>query len=378
MNSLMNIGVISVAMATLLLAKGPHTQGKFADIYQQPQDMTQDQSRMINNIQTRLSQLQGHYDMRAADEVATFMQQYNLNNYSQEELLANLSTTLQNFYVSDLNESVKSDVVYLYELERFAKDIYQKSYDEWGLELFNTLTSTQSLNNSIIAILLDNYNITYNVTPEAGVYTDDTIQGFYDTYVQETNTTIKDSLSMGVALEEKLVSEIDTLMQNRSLSDDVKIVYEIVKRSTREHIHSFNIALGQDDTNTSRPRGHHMDNGNAVLLKNAQLTAAVVKEGWTIMSIPVTTQTDITSLLPVEANNSIVWSYDMTTGWKHTILSVDENGTLIQSGSLSVAPFEGFWIYTTNEFNISTYVPTDVQTADVNASFTPPSIPDGF
>ena len=121
-----------------------------------------------------------------------------------------------------------------------------------------------------------------------------------------------------------------------------------------------------------------MDNGNAVLLKNAQLTAAVVKEGWTIMSIPVTTQTDITSLLPVEANNSIVWSYDMTTGWKHTILSVDENGTLIQSGSLSVAPFEGFWIYTTNEFNISTYVPTDVQTADVNASFTPPSIPDGF
>jgi hypothetical protein len=370
MKTILKLGLLSAITASVLLAGGHH-KSKFEKMYQ-GEEVSYAKDVMMNKIHEKFIELENDYNSTTISDISDFMYQYYDGNYTDDELITTLSTTLSSLYSDSIDENVSTNLQELYEVQLFAKDIYDIAYAQWGLELFNTTANTQNFNTEILKLILDNYNIEYNATPEAGVYANSDIQALFDEYNTTVSTSINDALSASILIEEKLNSDISTYIEN-NISTDVDVVYGIINKTTSKHISSFNIALGNEEYINSAKK-HKMDNGNKIVLKNTQLATAKIKKGWNIMSIPVTTATDITELLPEDASNSIVWTYDADNGWEYTKIELDENGTLSQSGYIQISPFQGFWILSEDEYDIDTYVTTEVETADTNSTLeTPPT-----
>jgi hypothetical protein len=370
MKTILKAGVISIFASSLLFGHGHGS--KFDHMYT-PSDSTYESSDLITSINDKLSTLKEYYDTTTSDEVATFMYQYYDTDASQEELLTTLSTTLEDFYSDTIDSDISATLLELYELERFAKDIYSANYSNWGLELFNTVSATQDFNLSILQLILDHYSIEY--TSETGVYSDTTLQSLYTEYSTTAATSINDALNVSVLVEEKLNTQLTSCDDSEvDFGDDVRIVCDIVTATTLKHTNSFNIALGNDESTTLNHHGVRIDNGSSIYLKDTQLAQASIKKGWNMLSIPVTTATDITSLLPEDATNSIIWTYDADAGWTYSKIELNDDGTLSQTGYIQIAPFQGFWIYSDDDFQIETYVTTDVETATETEVETPPAI----
>jgi len=84
----------------------------------------------------------------------------------------------------------------------------------------------------------------------------------------------------------------------------------------------------------------------------ASSTAKLV-QGWNLIGLSVTQETDITNLLPVEADGAQIYTYSTTNkNWTSTKISKDGD-TMKQSGSTKVKPLEGLWIYAPIAFELS-------------------------
>ena len=104
-----------------------------------------------------------------------------------------------------------------------------------------------------------------------------------------------------------------------------------------------------------------------------QVVTREFKAGWELVSIPVVTDVEISTLLPKSVNGAIIYTYDNELQkWHYTKVNFDaKNGKMTQNSELNLKPLQGFWIKSPRDFKLSTYVPNEVTTSEEIE--TPPS-----
>lgn len=294
------------------------------------------------------------------EDVTSFLKNYKEDNNTNEELLALVSESLSSFDTIELNTTMEDKLLSVYEYHRFGEDIYSNAYSQWNLGLFNVVGGIKAFNGDILKLLLDKYSIEYNEEYVNGEYNTEALGEIYNEYLLEIDSSIDNALEISILIEEKIKEQIDSIDIN--MGDDLKYILSIVDILSKKDMNSFNIALG-NSLDMQDNKGYKMDNGSKVKLKETQLASTKVKKGWNLVSIPVTTDTDISEILPDDFQNGIIWTYDNNGTWDYVEIELDSNGSVNQSGYLQISPFQGFWIYSEEEFEIETYIATEVKTS---------------
>jgi len=87
--------------------------------------------------------------------------------------------------------------------------------------------------------------------------------------------------------------------------------------------------------------------------QNQYATTTTLVKGWNLIGLSVTQETDITNLLPIEADGAQIYMYDAASkGWSNTTMS-KYGDEMKQSGSMRVKPLQGVWIYAPVRFELS-------------------------
>lgn len=139
-----------------------------------------------------------------------------------------------------LSASEADGLVYMREEEKLARDTYIAMFDIWGSQIFDNISSSEQTHTDAVLLLLDRYVIADPVgTNGAGVFTDTTLQGLYDSLTAQGSVSLIDALLVGAAIEEIDIIDIQEQLDNYVDNQDITLVYDNLLKGSQNHLRAF-------------------------------------------------------------------------------------------------------------------------------------------
>ena len=88
----------------------------------------------------------------------------------------------------ELSETEKSELLYMLEEEKLARDVYTYFDELWGVKQFTNIKESEKNHIGYVSATLDMYEISYTILPE-GQFDNMDIQNLYDQFIEQGEAT---------------------------------------------------------------------------------------------------------------------------------------------------------------------------------------------
>ena len=296
-------------------------------------------------------------------------------------------TDLVNRYeLFELSEVEKSTLLYMYEEEKLAYDVYVTLGEQYPeSKIFSNISKAEAKHQEAVKALLTKYSIPVSENLEVGTFDDEDLQALYNDLISKA-TSLEEALKVGQTVEITDMADLESRMENAT--PDVKAIFEKLYDASAKQLSAFTRTLNGEEidfekhdkkekeaeshkrTGDMKKEGMHIDNGKPMVSIESQKVNRTISANWEMVNIPVTDEVNIADILPKETSGATVFTFDgETQSWNYTRIKYVD-GAMVQDKELTIKPLQGFWIKSPQEFNLSTYVPTTVTTGE-----TPPTVP---
>lgn len=145
----------------------------------------------------------------------------------------------------DLTAEEINDLLYMREEEKLARDVYQFLYDQWGLNVFQSISQSEQNHMDSILELLVAYGIDDPAASTAvGEFTNEELQNLYNTLIDQGKISLEQALRVGALIEEVDIQDLeDALLQTTNA--DITRVYSNLMFGSENHLRSFTSQLSR-------------------------------------------------------------------------------------------------------------------------------------
>ena len=138
----------------------------------------------------------------------------------------------------ELTQQQKDALVYMWQEEKLAKDVYTKLYEKWNLKVFNNIAGSEKQHMDSVKNLLVNYNVSISeLTNEAGKFALPEMQALYDKLIAKGSISARDAIKVGIEIEELDIKDLEERIA--CATPDVAAVFEQLKDGSIRHLESF-------------------------------------------------------------------------------------------------------------------------------------------
>ena len=153
---------------------------------------------------------------------------------------------------SDLSEEEAAALLYMYEEEKLARDVYNTLYATWNIPTFQNIAASEQMHMDSVKSLLDRYALT--TSPLApGSFADATLQNLYTALVAQSNLSVGDALKVGAAIEELDILDLQTRLAQTD-NADIQMVYNSLISGSNNHLKAFVTALQNQTGEVYQPQ----------------------------------------------------------------------------------------------------------------------------
>lgn len=143
-----------------------------------------------------------------------------------------------------LTDSETAGLLQMREEEKLAHDVYVALYDTWQVKTFSNISAAEQTHSDAVKVLLDRYSLTDPAAGNAaGVFTDAGLQSLYTTLVEQGSTTLVDALTVGAAIEDLDIADLQSLA---TTTPDIQLVYDNLEKGSRNHLRAFTKQLAKN------------------------------------------------------------------------------------------------------------------------------------
>lgn len=142
------------------------------------------------------------------------------------------------FVSRTLPEGVKNDLLYMYEEEKLAHDVYQALYLKWFSTVHGNIASSEEKHQARVGIFLEAYDIEHSVSEEEGVFNNVTLQSLYDELVEQGFESELEAYKVGAYIEEVDIMDLDEAIKNTDIPE-LKKMYTDLKGGSYKHLRKF-------------------------------------------------------------------------------------------------------------------------------------------
>ena len=139
----------------------------------------------------------------------------------------------------------EANILYLFEEEKLAHDIYVEMYNLYGAYIFNNISESEQRHMDAVAKLISKYElddiVVYDNVP--GVFTNGDIQGEYDRLLDNGGKSLTDALKVGVEIEIMDIGDIERMLEETEKTDIERVLSNLLAGS-ENHLDAFNTQLG--------------------------------------------------------------------------------------------------------------------------------------
>jgi hypothetical protein len=153
---------------------------------------------------------------------------------------AGLSAALAALPMEPLSEAEIAGILYMREEEKLARDVYLVLFDQWGLTVFDNISSSEQTHMDAVYTLIERYDLEDPVTDgRVGAFTNATLKELYDTLVEQGAASVVEALRVGAAIEEIDILDLMRELEENVDNADVTLVYENLMKGSRNHLRAF-------------------------------------------------------------------------------------------------------------------------------------------
>jgi len=131
-----------------------------------------------------------------------------------------------------------SDLKYLREEEKLARDIYLHSYDRYGEEVFKNISESEQKHMDKLLKLLDDYKIEDPASNTVGVFNNAELQNLYNVLAHQADSSLKEALIVAATIEDVDIFDIDQFI-GRTSQKDIIDAYEKLNCGSDNHMRAF-------------------------------------------------------------------------------------------------------------------------------------------
>ncbi len=149
-----------------------------------------------------------------------------------------LATSLESLPAGTLNQAEKDALLFMYEEEKMARDLYTLFSDLWDKPMFANIASAEQTHMDTVKVLLERYDLSVPGTDKNGVYSNTELQSLYEKLAAKGSLSEADALLAGGAVEEVDILDLrEQLTQTDQL--DIQTVFEYLLNGSYNHLRSF-------------------------------------------------------------------------------------------------------------------------------------------
>lgn len=146
-----------------------------------------------------------------------------------------------------LSDDAAAGLLYMYEEEKLARDVYQALYQVWGTPIFQNISQSESAHMEAVYQLLNSYGVDDAVSGNpAGQFENQDLQNLYNELVARGSGSLAEALKVGAKVEE--IDILDLQAELALVSDaQVKAVYQNLLQGSENHLRSY-VSILQNQT----------------------------------------------------------------------------------------------------------------------------------
>jgi hypothetical protein len=154
--------------------------------------------------------------------------------------------------VESLTSNESNGLVYMYEEEKLARDVYNALYTLWGQRTFQTIATSEQTHMDAINTLIVRYGIAIP-SAAAGVFSDDSLQTLYNSLISTGNLSLADALKVGATIEEVDIVDLQSRLA-LTANADIQLVYNNLMNGSYNHLRNFTTVLTRLTGETYQPQ----------------------------------------------------------------------------------------------------------------------------
>jgi hypothetical protein len=137
----------------------------------------------------------------------------------------------------NLSTNETAGLLYMYEEEKMARDVYTALFTLWGQPAFQNIAASEQVHMDAVRTLLVRYGIPVPVTA-AGVFVDPSLQALYNNLLATGKRSLADALKVGATIEEVDITDLQSHLAQTTAAD-IRLVYNNLMRGSYNHLRSF-------------------------------------------------------------------------------------------------------------------------------------------
>jgi len=139
--------------------------------------------------------------------------------------------------VQSLTVEEEDGLLFMYEEEKLARDVYNYLYALWGQRTFQKIALSEQTHMDAIQTLLVRYGVPVPENPP-GVYDDLGFKTLYDDLTANGSLSLADALKVGATIEEIDILDLQSRLKQTN-KNDIQQVYSNLLKASYNHLRSF-------------------------------------------------------------------------------------------------------------------------------------------
>lgn len=149
-----------------------------------------------------------------------------------------------------LTEEEEHFLIYMREEEKLARDVYLYMYEKHDLNIFQNIASSEQVHTDLILELLIKYALEDPALPDTGKFSNNDLQGLYDSLIAQGDSTLLSALIVGATIEDVDILDLHHAIESTD-KDDINDAYEKLMCGSRNHMRGFTNQLDDQDVTYS-------------------------------------------------------------------------------------------------------------------------------
>ena len=139
---------------------------------------------------------------------------------------------------SDLSPREAEDLMFMFEEEKLARDVYNELYETWKLPIFANIAKSEQQHMDAVSFLLERYEIGQQVESAAGQFSSPEMNSLYSRLIRQGEESLVSALQTGAAIEDLDISDLETRIANTD-NEDIIAAYQNLLKGSGNHLRSF-------------------------------------------------------------------------------------------------------------------------------------------
>jgi hypothetical protein len=142
-----------------------------------------------------------------------------------------------------LTEAEKASLLFMWEEEKLARDVYINMFETWGAPAFSKIGVSEQRHMDAVQRLLAKYQVPNpGLDNPVGLFSNPDLQSLYDELITQGRLSLKDAYLVGKSVEEKDIADLQIALAGTAKADLIA-VYTNLLNASHHHLLAFTTLL---------------------------------------------------------------------------------------------------------------------------------------